>query len=210
MAYRSQAGACSLRVPVYTTNPKGDWIEGFLDIPLRFCRSAPDTNERHTFDRLVTEALDRWTSWRAKRGWFINSRPTVRGPYELPTGAANQSDVLVQQRKAAGVIPDDEEAHDEKRRYYVRARFLREEPLFVGLDDVIEQMNMHQRYGLSPEAKDYLPHNDLSGTEDTGWVDPLKEAEESRQRQGLKLSDYRIPEWWQACDDGHIWTPRRP
>lgn len=76
------------------------------------------------------------------------------------------------------------------------ARFRRLEPVYVGLDDFLETQRTAEVFGITPEA-DPKPWNDVSGTEDTGWVDPMTEAEAERTEMGIKRSEYIVPKWWE-------------
>lgn len=182
VAYRSRPGACSLRVPILAFD-QGDWIEGKIEVPVRLVRTAPHTNERHEFDRLIRENIARWTEWRKRKGWDIASKPRIGGPFDPPS-------------PRTGV-----EVTDEVKWYFALARFKRTTPLYVGLDDVLETFDAAKKYGIVPE-KDPLPWNDVSGTEDTGWIDPLVDAAADREKYGLRLADYRSEELWKAADEG--------
>lgn len=168
--YGVQAGATSLKVPQWTASPDGELVEGRFRVPARLVRSKPDTNERHEFDRLVRDALQRWAEWREKRGWKMNSTPQVRGPFDIPTRT------------------EREETSPDEKLYIVYARFVRTSPLWIGLDDLLHEMDMAKRYGIDLEG-DRPPWNP-DGDEDSGWVDPLKEAEEHRKKYGVKREDY--------------------
>jgi len=178
--YGTQAGACSLKVPLFTDSPEGEWLEGLIRVPARLARATPDTNEKHGFDRLVREQLKRWNDYREARGWKMNSRPQVRGPYDPPTPNAG-----------------DEPLDEAVVWYFALARFVRTEPLWKPLDEVLDTLHWANVYDVKPKA-DPLPWNDLSGKADTGWVDPMVEAEEERQRRGLRRKDFL---------SGKIWEP---
>ena len=164
-------------VPLWPTTPEGDLVEGRLRVPLRLCNAAPHSNERHEFDRMVGELIKRWIDWRKRRGWHVNSKPTVKGPYFIEKGYR------------AG-----ETETDEQRQYIVSAYFKRESPLFLKLDDFLEQRTKAQRYGVSfDEPK--LPANRLAKAVDEivdngPSHDPLVFAEARRQRLGIKRKDY--------------------
>ena len=178
VAYRSQAGACSLKVPIWHHNPEGEWVEGLVRVSASLAHAEPGTNEKHQFDRQVTEQLRAWSEWREKRGWKMVSKPQVRGPFDPPSKTTK-----------------DNPTEDAVVWYFAIARFVRTAPMFVGLDDFLYQQEQMRIHGITPE-KDPLPWNDVSGTEDTGWMDPMKYAEERRQKLGVKRSDYIIPEAW--------------
>ena len=186
--YGRQAGACSLKVPVEMTNPAGEVREGRYQVPLRLVKPEPHSNAALEAKTFHTAMLKRWTEWLAKYGWELASTPQIKGPYELPT-------------PRAGV-----ETTNEYKLYVVHARFRRSGQLYVGLDDFLHHRDEMAHFGLVPE-KDPMPWNDMSGIGDTGWVDPLKEAAASRERLGVKLSDYRLPGWWKAARKGTTWQP---
>lgn len=168
--YGRQAGACSLKVPLWTADPEGELVEGRFTVPSRLARARPNTNEKHEFDRLVVENLKRWSEWREKRGWVMNSKPKVMGPFDVPT-----------------TTEKDETTPDEKL-YCVFARFKRNGPVFLKLDDLLYERELAERYGIDLEAD--RPNWSPDGDEDSGWVDPVKYAEEHRQKLGIKREDY--------------------
>ena len=178
VAYRSQAGACSLKVPLLTDNPEGEWLEGLVRVPASIAFAKKDTNERHQRDRIITEQLRAWEAWREKRGWKMVTAPKLSQPEKPPSSTA----------KADPTEPDV---------MWIKAlaRFQRTSPLWVGLDDFLQQQAIAKLHGIVPD-KDPLPWNDVSGSEDTGWVNPLEMAEARRQKLGVKRSDYVIPEMW--------------
>lgn len=170
VAYGVQAGATSLKVPVWAA-PEGDYREGHFDVPSRLAKTAPNTNERFEFEKLTNTAFRRWTDWLSKRGWeYVPQSLQVSGPYDKPT-------------------PDTKtEADAEVKEYHFLGRFKRTTPLFVGLDDVLELRDMAATYGVEENP---LPWSDVKG-EDTGWINPLDFAEKRRQRLGLKREEYLL------------------
>jgi len=38
--YGTQAGACSLKVPLFTDSPEGEWLEGLIRVPARLARAT--------------------------------------------------------------------------------------------------------------------------------------------------------------------------
>lgn len=174
VAYRSQAGACSLRVPLWHHNPKGEWVEGRITVSARLAHAEPNSNQYHERDRAFKEQLRKWAEWREKRGWKMVSKPQIQGPFEPPTENAKAD-------------PNEDIVY-----YVALARFVRITPLYVGLDDFLHQREQMEQFGVQLED-DPLPWNNVSGTEDTGWMDPMKYAEEQRQKMGVKRKDYLIP-----------------
>lgn len=170
VAYGMQAGATSLKVPVHAA-PEGDFREGHFDVPARLANTKPDTNERHEFERATQEAFKRWTGWLEKRGWdYVPQSLQVNGPYDKPTANVN------------------EEGDEDVKEYHLLARFKRNTPLFVGLDDVLELREMAATYGVGENP---LPWSVVKG-EDSGWVNPLEYAENRRKKMGLKREDFLL------------------
>jgi len=178
--YRSQAGKCSLKVPLLTDNPEGKIELGLVRVPASIAFAAKDTNDRHQRDRIITEQLRAWEEYRAKRGWKMVSPPKLSRP-EDPPSATTVSDPLEADVKWI----------------WATARFQRTSPLWVGLDDLLHQQDLAKLHGVTID-KDPLPWNDVSGDTDTGWMDPMKHAEERRQKLGVKRKDYIIPEAWSS------------
>ena len=180
-----QAGACSLKVPLVSVP---EWKEGRFTIPKRLANVEPHSNDSMEFLRLVRENFDRWVEWRSQGGWdYIEGTLTKTTPYPTPTRSTG------------------DESDEETMTVSLFAQFKSRNLLYYPLDDFLENERLKKAYGIKEEkvAKSW---NDVKG-EDSGWVDPLKEAQESRERQGLKLEDYRIPEWWAAERRGEVWQP---
>ena len=157
-------------VPVWHTNVAGDLFEGRFKVPKRLVKTAPHTNQRTEFEALVRDNIQRWADWRAAKGWIMSGVPKVSGPYDPPT--SNTGD----------------EAPDDYAVYMVHARFKREEPLFVPLENAIAAVDKAEQYNLDP-LEDRLPWNQDT-KEDSGIVNPLEFAEERRKRLGLKREDF--------------------
>lgn len=174
VAWRSQPGATSLRVPLWHHNPKGDWLEGLIRVPEKLAKAQPGTNEGHQLEALINSNLARWIEWRAMKGWDISGDVQIRGPVDPPT-------------PRVGELPDPNDF--EMVHYYTLARFKLRSPLYVGLDDVLEIERKKALFGVTVEA-DPLPWNDVTGSEDTGWIDPLKERAEHYAATGIKQADY--------------------
>lgn len=171
VAYGRQAGACSLKVPVWHSVEGGDLCEGRFLVPARLANPARNTNERHEFDLIVRDAIKRWAEWREKRGWTMADRPKVQGPFEMPRTTEKD--------------PVDEE----KVFYCVYAHFVRTGPVYIGLDDLLYEREIAEKFGISLDGP-VLPWNpDEKGT-DTGWVDPAAYAGKRRETLGIKREDY--------------------
>lgn len=170
----------SLKVPLWTPLEKGQLFEAKIEVPLRLCWAQPHTNQKHEFDNLIRENLKTWVDWREQGGWRISGFPQVRGPYDVPT----------KDEKTEG--PTD------IKWYFASARFVRITPAYVPLDDFLHERDKAALYGVDLEA-DRPPYNDCDAEEpedspfaDSGWVSPMKWAEEHRQKLGLKREDFLL------------------
>ena len=184
--YVGQAGACSLKVPVVSVP---EWKEGRFRIPVRLAKTEPHTNQHFEFLRLVKDNFERWRGWREQGGWdYIEGTLTKTTPYPNPTRRTG------------------DEADAETMTVSLFAQFKSRNLLYYPLDDFLENERLKKAYGIGDQkvAKSW---NDVGGTEDTGWVNPLEEAQASRERQGLKLEDYRDQGWWAAEERGDVWRP---
>lgn len=182
VAWRTQPGKTSLRVPVWHANEKGEWLEGLLRLPERLCHAAPHSNAALERDKLITSNINRWAEYRAQRGWDMVSPPKITGPFDPPVSGPGQ-------------LPSLDDLG--MKHYHVMARFKRRFPMFVGLDDMLEMNRVADLHQIQPEA-DPLPWNDTTGTYDSGWIDPLKERQEHYATTGIKQSDYHNPDAWEA------------
>lgn len=176
----------TMRVPLWTEDPEGEFLEGKVVVPLRLCFTQEHTNERLEFNKLMGENIERWAEWRRQRGWEMSSRPHVRGPFFPPeSGNAKTPAFFEKARKAIGAGAAVREIvnfdHPEDVRwYFVRARFKRTAPVFARLDDMLWLQETAALYAAEPVVKD------------TGPINPLEYAEARRQRLGLKVKDYRM------------------
>lgn len=191
------------RVPLWTVEPDGQLFQGIIRVPVRLCHSQEHTNARHEFDNLISKNLARWVEWRRLRGWFISERPRVNGPYDPPESdrrRANSYQDHVEARigksREAQAVTNFDYA-EEFKWYIAEARFSREEPVYVRLEDMIFMRHLALTYGVDPdrdpEPNSYLPEaKDLIEVE--GGLDPMKVAEERRQSMGLQRKDYLFDE----------------
>lgn len=170
--YRGQAGATSLKVPLETA-PQGDVLEGRFAVPARLANTAPHTNDRMEFERVVKAAYTRWTEWRKRRGWdVVPGTLRLQGPFEQP------------------VARTGDEGDEEQRLFIFTARFTRETPVYIGLDDFLAVREMANTYGIDT-SKEALPWDTLKGG-DSGWVNPMEYAEARRKALGLKREDFLL------------------
>ena len=187
------------RVPLWTVEPDGQLFQGVIRVPLPLCNTQEHTNERLRFDRLIKENLERWAEWRKRRGWFISDYPHISGPFDPPEGDRFKDPKRF--RRAKAVIGTSREVEPvsefdyagEYRWYIAEARFSREEPIYVRLEDMLFLRHLALTYGVDPD-RDPEPVNRLPESLDyievEGGVDPMVEAEESRQSRGLRREDY--------------------
>lgn len=177
-AWRNQPGKVSLRVPLWHGHPDGEWRQGLIRVPDDLCHADANTNQAHARDKLITSMLRRWQEWLSMKGWEMSSPPQVTGPFDPAT--ANPL-----------ALPEEQDLGHKW--YFAMARFKLRSPLYAGLDDVLETQRVSDLYGITVD-KDPLPWNDTTGTYDSGWVDPIKERDESNAKQGIKREDYLYPE----------------
>jgi hypothetical protein len=187
------------KVPLWTAEPDGQQFQGVIRVPLRLCNSEEHTNARHEFDKLVRENLARWVEWRRRRGWFITDAPKVSGPWDPPAGDRVKSKSFYKQAvKTIGRNGSAQEVttfdYGEELKWYIAdARFSREEPLYVRLEDMLFFRHLALQYGVDPDRDPGL-ENELPEGKDVievdGGLDPLVVAEERRQSMGLKRKDY--------------------
>ena len=193
------------KVPLWTPEPEGQLFQGVIRVPLRLCHTPEHTNARLEFDKLITENLQRWAEWRKRRGWFIQGTPRVNGPYDPPEGSDKDKARYARATSQIGRVGSAEEvtSHDhgeEVKWYMAEARFTREEPVYVKLEDHLFMRHLALAYGVDPDRDPGLTNN-LPEAKDyidvEGGIDPMQEAEESRQARGLKRSDYLMGKVWE-------------
>ena len=187
------------RVPLWTVEPDGQLFEGIIRVPVGLCNTEEHTNKRLKFDQLIIANLARWVEWRKRRGWFISEKPRVQGPFDPPEGDREKS--AKRYTHASKTIGRSGEVEPitvfdypaEYKWYVCEARFTREEPVYVRLEDMLELRHMALKYEVDPD-RDPLPYNELPEPVDEivveGGEDPMQVAEERRQRLGLKRKDY--------------------
>ena len=157
-----------LRVPLLTPEPEGELHQGMIRVPNHLVGAQQHTNERHAFEKLLAENVERWLAWYKQRGWELNSRPKVKGPYNPPTPR-----------------PGMESGEGEVKWYFVKARFKRSSPLYIRLDDYLELDRLAKLHGISfdGDGAQAEPIGD-------GPHDPMEFAEARRQRLGIQRKDY--------------------
>ena len=187
------------RVPLWTVEPDGQLFQGIIRVPVNLCNTEEHTNARLKFQELVTANLARWCEWRRLRGWFLGERPRVSGPFDPPgndrvRAKAYQSHVegKIGKAREVGAITDYDYG-GEFNWYIAEARFTREEPIGIRLEDMLFMRHLALQYGIDPD-RDPLPQSELPESKDElsfeGGLDPMKVAEERRQSLGLERKDF--------------------
>src|SRR3990167_9916229 len=192
------------RVPLWTVEPDGQLFQGIVRVPLRLCNTEEHTNARHEFENLLRANLARWVEWRRLRGWMLNERPRVQGPFDPPEGDRTGK----YQARAEKVIGHNGDANavtafdypEEIKWYIAEARFKREEPVYVRLEDMITLRHMAFQYQIDPD-RDPPTQNALPEPKEEltfeGGLDPMQVAEERRQALGLKREDFLLGKLWE-------------
>jgi len=194
---RTPKASQNRKVPLWTPDPGGQLFEGIIRVPVGLCNTQEHTNERLKFDALIRENLARWTEWRKQRGWYLAETPRVAGPFDPPQGDRDSARIdhvksRIGEVGSVNAVTDFDYA-DEYKWYICEARFTLETPIYIGLEDMLELRHLAFRYGVDPD-RDSLPYNELPEGKDVieveGGLDPMKVAEERRQRLGLKREDF--------------------
>ena len=185
------------KVPLWTVEPDGEEYQTVIRVPTALSYTQEHTNERLRFNGFIEHWIAQWIDWRGRRGWVMTGEVEVTGPFEPP-----ESDKAVQYAQHAvktigqGVNAAFQTSYDhgdEYQWFMAKSRFRRDDPLYVGLDDMLEFRHMALTYGVDPdrdkplvtpfpEAKDHLSFD--------GGLDAMKVAEERRQRLGLNRKDF--------------------
>ncbi|MCR4339632.1 MAG: hypothetical protein NUW01_07070 [Gemmatimonadaceae bacterium] len=173
----------------------GEWIEGELKIPRKLALAERHTNDWLARQRFVVAKVDRWMRWRAKYGFVpVPGTLSLSEPYDLLRGTP----VLT-------LVPTTFNEGEGEDMVGIRCRYLahREKPMFVSMEDYMEQRTWADRLGIDTEsqkAKD--TENAIPDGEDVieveGGEDPMEVAEARRQEWGIKRSDYLV---------GNLWDP---
>jgi hypothetical protein len=189
------------RVPLWTVEPDGQLFQGVIRVPIELAYAEQHTNAHHKLMALIEKNLQRWVGWRAMRGWFLTNEPQVTGPHEPPEGDRDKA--VNHYSRATNVIGQPRDVQPltefdypgEYKWFIAEARFSREDPVYVRLEDMLFLRHLALTYGVDPD-RDPLPVSDLPEPENyievEGGIDPMQEAEESRQAMGLKRSDYLL------------------
>ena len=155
----------------------GTLRQGKFRVPTRLTHATPHSNLGIEFENHVNKMVDKWKRWMAMEGWeMLPGKPKVLGPFDIP--------------RSSPLVPEN---LDEKE-YYIRARFRRMYPMYGKMSDIEEINRLARLHGIDMD-KAWRPWSYNAGmgpTPDSEWGDPLKMAEERRQRKGIKRKDYLI------------------
>lgn len=154
---------------------RGTLRQAKFKVPVRLVKAIPHTNDGIEFEQYVYKAINRWKTWLMMEGWvMMGGRPKVLGPFDIPTS-----------RPGEPVDPDFKE-------YHVRHFFHRDYPLYMKLDDALEINRLADVHDidLNKAWRPWAGSPNAKKNPDSDWVDPLKYAEERRQRKGIKRKDY--------------------
>lgn len=188
-------------VPLETPDARGEICEGLFRIPARLAKTQEHTNERHELDNIIRANFERWITWRRMMGWeWTGERPILSEPFPPPEAGNRKAKQFI--ARAAGGLSrigtaehrtDYEEDPDAVMYVRIWARF-RGSP-YLKLEDAIAMHELAEKLGVDL-TKDFTPETPdnlrlLEGG-DSGWVNPLKFAEERRRRRGLRREDYLI------------------
>jgi len=192
--------------PLWTVEPDGQLFQGIIRVPVRLCNTQEHTNARFEFEALIVANLERWAEWRKRRGWFISEKPRISGPFDPPEGDRLKDgprfDHAVKRIGRVGSVEENLnfDYPQEFKWYVAEARFRREEPVFVKMDDFLFLRHLALTYEIDPD-RDPMPVTQLPEPEKEltfeGGLDPMQEAETERQRLGLKRADYLMGKLWE-------------
>ena len=179
-----------LRRKVRLESPEGGEIrEGEMLYPKKWADAQPHTNEWHLFKSAFTHDLTKYYRWLEKKGFKLEGRPEITGPWPIPVGKR------VKTRSQSVTFNDDGRA-EEMVRYIVKSKVRLVNPMYITTDDFWEQARKAELHGVdlnAPKLSQNIIDADTNGKdyiEVDGGIDPMVEAEESRQARGIKREDY--------------------
>lgn len=169
----------------------GEWIEGELKIARKLALAEPHTNDWLARQKFIVAKIDRWMRWRAKYGFVpVPGTLSLSEPYELLRGTPVYT-----------IVPTTFNENVDEELVGIRARYLahREKPMYVSMEDYLEQQTWAKRLGIDTEsqkAKD--TENALPEGKDEiaveGGENPMDVAEARRQAWGIQRKDFLVGE----------------
>ena len=193
----------NMRVPLWTPEVDGQEFDGVIRVPVRLCNTPEHTNDRLQFNGLIIANLQRWVEWRRLRGWIITDKPVVTGPFDPPENerAGYLNHAVKRIGKAREAEATDYQDYPEEIKWYIaKARFKRDEPVYVRLEDHLFLRHLANLYDVDPD-RDPPTVTDLPEPKDEievqGGVNLMEVAEERRQMLGVKRKDYLMGKLWE-------------
>lgn len=164
-------------VPLFTADRKGDEVQGLIRVPDALCHTKPMTEKRRKFDAHVKGQIKVWADWRQSKGWVLNSKPKVSGPFDPPS-------------KDGKTAPLDEGM----KWYFVTAYFTREYPLFLPQDAAHWFQQEAVRYGQPIRSAAVVDsqagQRTVKDIVNPERGDPMAIAAARRERLGITKDDW--------------------
>ena len=167
--HEDQAAHATVRVPLFTANPAGEYKEGYFRVPVKYAEAKVHSNERHEFERIYRQKVQAWAAWWGSQDWdFVPDSLELVGfsPVRMETATEEQE--------------PEYECH-------IKARFRLTIPLRMGFDDLHEQVRDADRYHVDLRDEK-LPDSAAMGVkaEDLESGDALQAADKRREKHNLK------------------------
>ena len=155
---------------------RGTHLQMRMSVPVKYARAKADTNAGHEKARIINEGLRQWELMRQAKGDKMITPPKLL-KIEAPIGATPETPV------------DEQFLH-----YWFTAYFRSTFTKFAKLEDVLEINRLAQLHGIDMNKawRPWAGGPNAKKQPDTECGDPLKLAEERRQKKGIKRSDYLI------------------
>lgn len=142
---------------------------GFFEVPASAVSFKEHSNQVLTVQRVFTEKVEVWRTWKEKQGWYMTGKPTFLAPVPKPAGYK-------------------EEVEEDVVKIRVVGKFYRKVPLHIRLEDALQTRDDYLRYGLKAPTE-RLMTNPLAPAKRELVADdqrnPLVAAEERRKALGL-------------------------
>lgn len=158
-----------------------------IKVPSKYARKAADTNEGLVKARIINEGLRKWELMRQAKGDTMISPPQLK-EITSPIGASPDTPV------------DDSFVY-----YWFTAFFRSLFAKYAKLDDVLEINRLADVHDvdLKKAWRPWAGSSRAKKNPDSDWLDPLKYAEERRQKKGIRRKDYLLD------NDGDLSKPLR-